>query len=65
MKDSGWLKRQLEEATSEVESWPDWLQTAELRAARPPESTDAPEATPSEGQQEQREGGARGEEKTT
>ncbi len=54
MKDIGWLKRQLEEATSEVESWPDWLRTAELKAARSPEPTAGPEPTPSEGQKEKK-----------
>lgn len=38
MRDAGWLKRQLDEAASEVESWPDWLQTAELKAARSQET---------------------------
>ncbi len=39
MKESGWLKRQFDEARTDVRSWPEWMQQAELTAAASIESS--------------------------
>lgn len=45
MKESGWLKRQFDEARTDVRSWPEWMQQAELTAAASVEGSPEPNET--------------------